>query len=202
MTLTLSHSHFLLTRIATVAETIEKVSFFHWGRSYATYPVIFYTSTVSPPMPKKHLKSFLERQILRAYSKFRFVNAINSPFTADGEVWGEKLAFSEEFLNRLDSVPMRLQEKFPEPPSPVKIQRPSITSSPNFDIDLDMEMCALPEVNFDDSFDDSRYRSALEFPDLKDDDSHSILEVPDCDSDNDDMSFGNDTVDNSILHDW
>lgn len=118
-------------------------------------------------------------------------------FTADAEMFAEKLAFDEEFMDKIWSVDVRLDGHFVEtwspPYSPLK---PPMT----FETMEDEKPSFVPWPTLDLS-DDSMYKSALDLPEVDADDSDSILEVPDQDLDfswchDDDAS----KPDDSIIH--
>lgn len=113
-------------------------------------------------------------------------------FSADGEIWGEKLVLKEEFMEQLMSHFGPVNDFYmdsPSPPnSPYKLRPITIKDD--------------PQMSPNHSLDNSSYKSAVEFPGL--DDSDSEMEVPDFD-----MNFSfevdvNDSADgeSSIIQDW
>lgn len=131
----------------------------------------------------------------------------NDLILADGEVWGEKMALSNEMIEKLLSFPDRLEDYFPEQMSPVKdLQRIRIENKSPSPIKR-LEMPKLPSFDFDSSFsvmtmDDSHNKTEAAFDDTEDE-MNSSLEVPDFDLD---FTIGVDessvAMDVSIIQDW
>lgn len=104
-------------------------------------------------------------------------------------------------MERILSVDLRLDEHFPEPwtPNNSPLLKPVI---------LELAPEEPPYVHWplleelDRSSDDTMYRSALDMSAVDDDDTDSVLEVPDCDLDfslEEDVSKPDDT---SIIMQW
>lgn len=111
-------------------------------------------------------------------------------FSADGEVWGEKLALSDEFWEKILNADLRMPEHFPEKFSPIKpLFIPPLVYMPEPAEELPLNV-SFPSI----------YESASELSD----DLDSSLEVPDIDFDFSMEGCINASInhDDSIIQDW
>lgn len=147
--------------------------------------------------------------------------------TADGQVWGEQMAFSEEFMTMILSTPLRRNEVFVEPFSPLKlsiidmsftesdyqIAVPEIPDMFCFDQSMDLPSppltpskiqsdveLTLPRFNVDLFKEHDNPTSAVDT--VIPDELNSSLEIPDCSFSFDCDDSSSAAVDNSIIQDW